>query len=342
MFKLFIDYNKAVDICLDPGSEPIWYKIICKQTSSEIGVNLPKDEDLLDVNNPLFIISQSEGIVFTDESTFMNSIPQNHAAVMSHPCGAYVLSISKDEANEIQSGYGVICQSADNMDTKILTLDDIDIDGPNASGATWGRIPLGGVIPTNSLIIQDRYFFRSDYGETVQDIYDNFEQIIRNLLPLNLSTTFHLMVMVDGDKIEQRDGVTFEDISNELYSITGTVSQERGYNIDFEVLSIPESDRHNYPHTHNRRIMSNYYYVKADHKLKAFRGTQCLAEQTITSKLLYSKGIKDSLSDAPEGKHRLWISNFRQMVKLSRYSYDYYRNGYYINGPLNIKNRILI
>lgn len=342
MFKLFIDYDKAIDICLSPEIEPLWYKIMCLQTESGVGINRPQDDSFYSEDNPLFLVSQNEGIVFSDESALMNSIPENHSAVLTSPCGAFILPISKEEATEIQNEYGVICQSVDSMSTNILTFSDIDIDGPNQNGATWGRMPLGGVIPTNSLIIQDRYFFRSDRGENVDDIYFNFEEIIRNLLPLSLSAPFHLMVMVDGEKIEQRDNITFEEIAEELNDRAQQLSNVRGYPIVFEVLSIPESDRHNYPNTHNRRIISNYYTIKADHKLKAFRGAQCLADQTITSKLLYSKGVKDNLSDPPEGKHRKWISNFRQMVRLSRDYYDYSRNGYYINGPLDIKNRILI
>ena len=341
MFKLFIDYDKAVDICLSPESEPVWYKIICLQTESGVGLNRPQDDSFYSEDNPLFLVSQSEGIEFKDESVLMDSIPENHSAVLTSPCGAFILPIPKEEAAEIQSGYGVICQSVDSMNTNILTLSDIEIDGPNQNGDTWGRIPLGGVIPTNSLIIQDRYFFRSDHGENVQDIYYNFKEIIRNLLPLSLSATFHLMVIVDGEKIEQRDAVTFEEIAEKLNGITEQISKERGYSIVLEVLSIPESDRHNYPNTHNSRIISNYYTIKADHKIKAFRGTQCLADQTIASKLLYSKGVKDNLSDPPERRHRKWISNFRQMVKLSRDNYDYSRNGYYVNGPLVIENRIL-
>lgn len=342
MFKLFIDYDKAVDICLSPETEPVWYKILCLQTESGVGINRPNDDSFYNEDNPLFLISQSEGIVFSDESVLMDSIPENHSAVLTSPCGAFILPISKEEAAEIQSEYGVICQSVDSMSTSILTFSDIEITGPNKNGDTWGRIPLGGVIPTNSLIIQDRYFFRSDRGEDVQDIYYNFEEIIRNLLPFSLSTAFHLMVIVNGEQIEQRDAVTFEEIAGELYGIVEQLSNERGYPIVLEVLSIPESDRHNYPNTHNRRIISNYYTIKAEHKIKAFRGTLCLADQTITSVLLYSKGVKDNLSDPPEWKHRKWISNFKKMVKFSRDYYDYSRNGYYVNGPLDIKNRILI
>lgn len=341
MFKLFIDYDKAVDICLSPESEPVWYKIMCLQTESGVGINRPYDDSFYSEDNPLFLVSQSEGIEFNDESVLMDSIPENHSAVLTSPCGAFILPISKEEAAEIQNGYGVICQSVDSMSTNILTFSDIDVCGPNRNGATWGRMPFGAVIPTNSLIIQDRYFFKSDRGENVQDIYYNFKEIIRNLLPLSLSAPFHLMVMVDGEKIERRDAVTFERIAEELNGIAELISDERGYPIIFEVLSIPESDRRYYPPTHDRRIISNYYSIYATHKIKAFRETQCLADQIITSKLLYSKGVKDNLSDPPEWKHRKWISDFRQMVRFSRKDYEYSRDGYYVNGPLDIKNRIL-
>ena len=172
MFKVYIDYDKMYDICLEQDVSDMWYKILCKQQGININHSVDDDE-FYDENNPLLVFSQMNGIVFNDESSYMNDIPNNNSRVLEQPCGFFVLPIDSTLANSIQSDYGVICRSSmDKVASVPLTIDDIDVDGPNANGSTWGRFPFGLLgVPTNTIIIQDRYFFKSDNGESINDTY---------------------------------------------------------------------------------------------------------------------------------------------------------------------------
>lgn len=344
MFKVYIDYDKMYDICLEQDDSDTWYKILCKQQSINVDCDV-EDEEFYDENNPLLIFSQMNGIEFNDASEYMNDVITDNSKVLDQPCGAFILNIDSTKAKEIQSRFGVMCQSAKDMKADFLTMEDIEIEGPNANGATWGRFPFGALeVPTNSLIIQDRYFFSSDQGENINDTYNNFTEILSTLLPRHFGDVFHVMVIVDGTKIMPRDNVTFEKVVDELESRKRQLESLFGYTIALEVLSVPQGS-YKYDKTHNRRIITNYYMIKADHKLKAFRGQKPLADQTLTSKFLYSKGL-NMLSDPPVNKHTSCISDFRDIIRQSQKSspgyYAYSCNGCHNLSTNDIKNRILI
>lgn len=347
MFKVYIDYDKMHEICLEQDVKDTWYKILCKQQSININHSVD-DDDFLDENNPLFLFSQMQGILFNDETNFMNEIVADNSRVLKQPCGFFVLPIDPVLANSIQTNYGVICCSSfENINPSTLTIADIDVDGPNANGATWGRFPFGMFgIPTNTIIIQDRYFFKSDSGESIDDTYENFTSILSTLLPRTFNGIFHVMVIVDasGEGINRRDNVTFENIVDELENRKNALVAQFGYAITLEVLSVP-SGSYKYDITHNRRIVTNYYVIRTEHKLKAFRGQRPLADQTLTSKFLYSKGL-DVLSDPPVNKHNSWIQNFRDIVHQSQRSlpgyYIYSCDGIHGLSTNDIKNRILV
>ena len=72
-----------------------------------------------------------------------------------------------------------------------------------------------------------------------------------------------------------------------------------------------------YADTHNRRILSNYYWVYADHKLCAFVNNHSNASQYMTVNGLYAylstmKGNRDAASNK---EHTKLIRKFSDMIK---------------------------
>lgn len=339
MFKIFIDHNKVLDI-IQNDINSNWYKILSKQ--KKIFVNDLNDDDC---DDPLNLFSLGTGgVQFCDETKYMKEVIVDNKKVLENPCGAFYLNIDSIIANEIQSNFGVICQNCNEMDSKILTFKDIDIYGADR-GCTWERFPFSlEKFPINTLIIQDRYFCSSEHGESIDDTYQNFEKIIKALLPTSYNDEFHLMVIIDAKKINPSDHITFDDISNQFNTIKEEIENERKYKILLEVFSIPK-DSYHYSKTHDRYIVTNYYMIGATHKLKAFREGEVLTEQTLTSKCLYSKGLDSNFSDSPIVCHNKWISDFRDIVKYSTTRpsvYKYSCNGTNDSGTINIKNRILV
>ena len=59
MFKVFIDYEKIYDICLEQDESDTWYKILCKQQGININHSVD-DEEFYDENNPLYLLSDEQ------------------------------------------------------------------------------------------------------------------------------------------------------------------------------------------------------------------------------------------------------------------------------------------
>lgn len=360
MFKVYIDYNKMCDICLEQDDSDTWYKILCKQQSINVDCNV-EDDEFYDENNPLLIFSQMNDIEFNDASGYMNDVIADNTKVLEQPCGAFILNIDSTKAKEIQGRFGVICQSVDAMDSKGLTIGDVTINTTRPS--TWAkRMPFGKVLPSNSLILVDRYLFGSENDETLQDSYNNIRDIMEAFIPESFDSEYHICIIFDTDHIQDRDirillasekskGFTederksaFAKISTQINKIKNDFAKKYNYPIALEILSCDKRDKASYEKTHDRRVISNYFFATASHKLKAFRNGQPLQKQKIDLLTLYAKGLGD-LSDIPEIAHADDIEDLRYVMQEAKNHPMLHM--YSINGNVNIsvtnaKNRILI
>lgn len=358
MFKVYIDYDKMYDICLEQDDSDTWYKILCKQQN--ISVNA-EDDVFLDTDNPLFIFSQMNGVEFEDASSYMNEISADNSKVLEQPCGAFILNIDSTKAKEIQSRFGVLCQSSNEMDSKGLTIGDVTIT--TTRPGTWAnRMPFGKVLPSNSLILVDRYLFGSENDETLQDSYDNIKDIMDAFIPDSFDSEYHVCIIFDTDHIQDRDIKTllggtkskdfteaerksaFAKISTQINKIKNEYVKKYGYQITLEILSCDRRDKQSYERTHDRRVISNFFFATASHKLKAFRNGQPLQKQKIDLLSLYAKGLGD-LSDIPEYAHADDINDLRYVMREAKKHPTLHM--YSINGNVNssvndAKNRILI
>lgn len=294
-----------------------------------------------------------------------------HEVLDVNPCGLYIIDVTKPQAEKIQKQYGVICLSAieENLPEvpECLIAPTKTIYGVK-NGKGWERFKeLGEKVPSNTLIIQDRYFFayHNDDWSNIDTSYSNFRNIIECFLPPEgFKGVFHLMLIVDMGYID------WNTDPNTFYTDVTNLSERRGYEILFEILSIPQYS-YKYDKTHNRTIISNYYSINAEHQIRAFSRTsplEYLVDQGITCRFLYSSTTtkssdfwsEEDLGDSFEVSHKKWIENFQsiilQAVPLSgtynefnpRYDnknrerplivYKYYKNNA-LRPPINIENR---
>ena len=108
---------------------------------------------------------------------------------------------------------------------------------------------------------------------------------------------YHILFVFDASTLSIHSGDTFENIAKQLNKLV--VRLARPYNIIMESVSIDHNDM-NYDETHNRRILSNYFIVRVDRSLKAFRPTHSLYSQSMFLDWGASKGIIHSKrSDVP-------------------------------------------
>lgn len=348
------------EICLDQDESDTWYKIFCKQ--DYIGINHSVDDDeFYSEENPLFVFSQMNGVEFVNQTAYMDEIKNDNSKVLNNPCGAFILNVDDTKADEIQSRFGVICQSSYGMNHKSLTLSDATFT--TLSPGSWTkRMPFGKVLPSNSLILVDRYLFCSDTGETLQDSYDNIEDMMEAFMPDYFDSEYHLCIIFDANILQDRDikillnceksrdfsyqekEKAFAEISAKLNIIKNKFEKRHKYTVILEVLNCDRRDKESYDKTHDRTIISNYFYATASHKLKAYRNGQPMLKQKIDILPLYSKGLS-GISDIPVYAHTDDIKDLRYIVNeskkhpiLHKYSFNG-DNNLSIN---NFKNRILI
>lgn len=361
MFKVFIDYDKMCDICLEQDNADTWYKILCEQQSINVNHSV-SDDEFYNENNPLFIFSQMNDVEFNNEASYMNEVCEHNEKVLENPCSAFVLNIDTTKAKEITSRFGVLCQSVDEMSACPLTIGDVTIT--TIKPDSWRkRLPFGKVLPSNSMVIVDRYLFGSENDETLQDSYDNVRDLMEAFMPDSLDTTYHLCIIFDTNHIQDRDikslldsdksknftedekKMAFGKISSKLNKIKNEFVKEHLYPVVLEVLSCDRRAGDAYQKTHDRKVISNYFYATATHKLKAFRNEQPLVRQQIGLLSIYGKGIDDTLSDVPQIAHSYDINDLRYLMREAK-SHPKLHN-YSVNGNTNIslseaKNRILV
>ena len=220
--------------------------------------------------------------------------------VLKNPTSLYILDISKAEAQSIQENYGVMCLSGENPDISPL----IDINDEHTTEEMkpldrgWDSV-LDTVefLPSNSLILTDRYLFNTTnayYGNG----FDNVRNILTELLPRKLNTTYFITVIFDRESIDEL--YNFNSIAKRLNELKDSLKKELKleYPIVMEVLGIKEKTDI-YRALHNRRIVSNYYVVKMDYKLAAFHKTIGTVDQTIIPQVLFTEDSLNKRSSAP-------------------------------------------
>lgn len=262
-----------------------------------------------DPESPWFLVSKS-GYDFIDCSEYINSIPEHPEKVLEHPDSAFILDVDNNTAKDIEESYGVICQPVSSMETLCkLTKNDsrwvlrkvVDTEGEGPLNRTCWKDLLGDSLhryPSNSMILIDRNFFTQKNNATNEYFgVEGLKDLLESVLPKKLKCEYQILIVY-------QDGLHLGKYTNELdfikaeeLNINCLLQELRGYPIRVELLSIASSDRcFDYNHkqlffrSHNRRVITNYYYLGADYTLAPFYpGKGPRAEQSIWHEYLFSR-----------------------------------------------------
>lgn len=239
---------------------------------------------------------------------FFTKIISNPSTVLEEPTSVFLLDIESERAKEIQEKYGVICLSKENAhNAGAMLIDDNKEYSPDAKQVFyegWTTV-LSGIkyLPSNSLIINDRYLFSNKESWKGNGI-SNVCQILQLLLPTKFAkreTGLSYNVLIVFDPGELCEGHTFRSIALELIS---RITSMRKYTIKLEILGISKGMRMDsiYFRLHNRRIISNYYIIKAEQQISAFHGVKGTCAQTITPQRFFTVDslVKDTNSSSPQ------------------------------------------
>ena len=281
-------------------------------------------------------------------SSVIASINQNNRHVLDDPTAIYILDIAEDVAKTIQDQYGVICKSSNNPDLNVLLSEHRTADCVEDDPGSWNSSMYSIVetAPLNSIIVSDRYLFSDDELDKegqfhTGDGFENLISILDCILPRNKKEE-PITVLIyceafkfDGnpycnkrptdEQYKEMESKHFRYLSNRLNKeIKGL--RKGLYFIEVEVISFGNGALY-HEKTHNRRILTNYSELYAEHKLAAFKNNKCLADQNITSNTLFSEGIKDK-SDCPIISHHAKLKRFIDIFKYGKKNKNMYLYSY--------------
>ena len=277
------------------------------------------------------------------KSDYIKNIPLHPETVLRNPSSIFVLDISIIEAEKIQKSYGVICLCNQNLylNKLIDTNDEQTTSEGEPMGEGWPTV-LRSVssLPSNTLLLSDRYLF-SCINPRFGEGFANVKSILDVLLPEKFLGEYHVIVIFDNEN--KHPSYSFDEIVTQLDSLKQKL--RRDYPILMEVLGITP-DCEIYTKFHNRRIVSNYYIIKVEHKLAAFNGNEGTSLQTITPQVLFTLDSLSNRSTPPlksidhvTAALRAFSNSASKYLDPSVYRYAL--NGTQVLKCMGIKNRIL-
>lgn len=277
------------------------------------------------------------------KSDYIKGIPARPASVLQAPSSLFVLDIPIIEAEKIQKSYGVICINGEHPTASLLidVNDDHTTDSQKPLGKGWDTV-LDSVeyLPSNALVLTDRYLF-ADVSPRKGDGFVNVHDILDQLLPQKFLDEYHVTIVFDNQN--KHPSYTFNGIATQLNKLKQKLN--RHYPIMIEVLGITPNCAI-YDNLHNRRILSNYYLVKMDHKMAAFNQNRGTTDQTITPQVLFTDDSLNGHSSPPLKAIDQTIATLRNFSRslnnLTDHSvYLYAVNGRRMERCMGIRNRLI-
>lgn len=329
MFKVFANRNFLEGVLLDQTPKN-WYNIFMSGNVAEVCVPEDLIDDDIDNMGAIDIIGNLQlfGTTVKTDAEYIYDIPQNSRRVLENPDAVFLLNISAKEAESIQNKYGVICQSIDAIDDEILTKAyEYDLS-EGQEGVDWGVYfdKSNHTLPSNALIICDRYIFSADSKsgpKIAQDALEsglsNIRGILNSILPKKHNDEYNVLIVFDSstfNQSEEQEMKMFKSIVENLKDYVDGNKKVRHYKIRFDLISI-DHNCINYKMLHNRRIISNYFVVRAEYKLRAFKDNVSTVSQTIFYDALFSKIVqmKPSGPDSPIKSQLQMINYIRELIQ---------------------------
>lgn len=332
MFTLYTTEDKLTELCLD-GAE--WYDIIRNQRTIIVCNN--SDDDEWDLTNNTLLALHRAGTSIDVDNELVMEIKEDHSKVLELINPAYILDFKEEEAKAIQEKYGVIFLPTQNTPKPIISKRGWDIDTTdNSKPNAWDYFLEGNIVPFNSLVIVDRYFFSSEIGENFEDSLFNLSAILNNLLPTKYMHKFTVSIIFD----ESKSDYEMRDLATKVNRVKKSIIGKTPFTL--ELISI-DSNCYKYEETHDRFIISNYFVINATHKIKAFNANKgSLCGQKLFFDYLYSKGIEEGdISSTPEVSQDRILKAICESIHTSKSEIQYAKNGQISKkGDFSIENEI--
>lgn len=207
----------------------------------------------------------------------------------------YILNVGKEAAAKLRKKR-IMCLSQNNFkNEKSLLIDDAIVFSPRngETGYGWNKVlnPISSV-PSNTLLIIDRYLFDSD----VKSGAKNLKSILDVILPVGTCIELPYRIYL---VIAHKKEMSYSECNSKCDKIIKLINlPKRTYKIDLFLYSISPKCKTFNPITHNRRIAFESGRVEATYKLDAFKFQSSLCNQSLFVEHLFSKANLNGSGDS--------------------------------------------
>lgn len=277
------------------------------------------DEIMEEEESSIFLLQSGSDIDIVDAKNEIEDLRQNRSKIFEHPFGIFVLNVSPSEAEKIQKETGILCLSDQEL-SSILKGETISWDGltyrrsiqckEKSTKHNWEEfLQRIKSIPSNCIVINDRYLFSNDNTEENAIGAKNIAELLNQILPKKLvSGAYHVLIIYEVKESK----INIEEIAS---IILGNINRNR-LDLKLEIVGCSRISSIFSNFTHNRLIATNYGIFDAEHKFAAFNDKQeAIADQLIVYKSLFSEGLtEDDESDFPVDTQRLFLQRIKELL----------------------------
>jgi hypothetical protein len=264
MFTVYSEKETFENIVLFNEQYPNWFNILSNH--SEICLNVTKEElnqEKVPETIIFTFIHMNGGKCPIDLEDFFDEIYENNEVIAQKPRAAFFLNYSEEESLKLQEDYGVIVQSKDAIDDKILGYEYFK---ELESKVQWGRRMEGWnellkieIPPSNSLIVSDEYLLTNVQRVSAKNVnvgFENLKLLFDRILPENLKIPYHITILSYN---KDRDEAWRVKIAEDLDSFLKTI---RSYEFQIEIIYIKPQ--------HKRSLVMNYINASCDRGFTVF------------------------------------------------------------------------
>lgn len=362
MFTIYSDKDIFENIISSPDDYPNWNKIINNHSIVFLDINQDDLDD--EIANPdtllfLFLQSNARNIDIIPVDNYFQTIYGNLETVIENPTAAYFLNLTDVVTEKLQQDTGIIINNAIKIDDELLLKGIYNHWVSDETIVNNWKTILNSFqnFPSNSIIINDRNLFTNNERIGTQNLNlgtDNILRILDALLPQNINIDYHVIIQTDHQI--NRPGIENKNKCDEISDFLNTeIRNLRPYNFIIEMVYIHSSTQY-YPHTHNRKIISNYKTGSISHCFSAFKirtPDKTKNDDNFTLNAFFDKINNPASRESNLREHSIGIQRFKEttenciskinLVGPNDYAYRYYLNGIEVTQGQTtaINNRLL-
>lgn len=311
MIRVYIDKIPFEEIVVDDEKHSILYNILMYHSDTCINMSdeeFEKDDFVLEILN-----SRSGRGLISYETPFVNFI-DDPVSLVNESQSLYILDRTQEEALNLSVKYGITVVGSDLDDSMLRFHYGRGLSKGSIcerSGLVgWQELLQRALPPFNCLVISDDFLFENENGQRGEV---NIIQFIQAILPLKLSTDFHLLVIAPENDIMNTSKCAH--LCGKIKTAINNIGLD--YNIILELVFSQT--------LHKRIACSNTFSLVMDKGFAVFNSTDL--KTVISKNEIHIKGhFVKSRPEQGDTEFKLACVDLKEIAKTCLSTREYIRN----------------